>query len=41
MSIDLVLPKNNEKEFIEIAERLSIDGLCFIYKFKNKNDFLN
>ena len=40
MSIDLVLPKNNEKEFIEIAERLSIDGLCFIYKFKNKNDFL-
>ncbi len=40
MFIDLVLPKNNEKEFIEIAERLSIDGLCFIYKFKNKNDFL-
>jgi len=40
MFIDLVLPKNNEKEFIEIAERLSIDRLCFIYKFKNKNDFL-
>ena len=40
MFIDLVLPKNNEKEFIEIADRLGINGMCFIYKFKNKNDFL-
>jgi len=39
MFIDLILPKNNEKEFIEIAGRLSIDGICFIYNFKNKNDF--
>jgi len=40
MFIDLVLPKNNEKEFIEIAERLKINGLCFVYSFKNKEDFL-
>jgi len=39
MFIDLVLAKNNEKEFIEIADRLGIDGICFIYNFKNKNDF--
>jgi len=40
MFIDLVLPKSNEKEFIEIADRLGINGICFIYNFKNKNDFL-
>ena len=40
MFTDLVLPKDNEKEFIEIAERLGIEGVCFVYKFKNKNDFL-
>ncbi len=40
MFIDLVLPKSNEKEFIEIAEKLKIDGLCFVYSFKNKEDFL-
>ena len=40
MFIDLVLPKNNEKEFIEIAEKLRIDGLCFVYSFKTKEDFL-
>ena len=40
MFIDLVLPKNNEKEFIEIAEKLKINGLCFVYFFKTKEDFL-
>lgn len=40
MFIDLVLPKNNEKEFIEIAEKLKIDGLCFVYSFKTREDFL-
>jgi len=40
MFIDLVLPKNNEKEFIETAEKLKIDGLCFVYSFKNREDFL-
>jgi len=39
MFIDLVLAKSNEKEFIEIAERLSIEGIYFVYNFKNKNDF--
>ncbi len=40
MFVDLVLPKNNEKEFIEIAEKLMIDGLCFVYAFTNKAEFL-
>lgn len=40
MFIDLIFARNNEKEFIEIADRLGIDGICFIYNFKNKNDFL-
>ena len=40
MFIDLVLPKNNEKEFIEIAGKLRIDGLCFVYSFKTREDFL-
>lgn len=39
MFTDLVLPKNNEKEFIEIAEKLKNPALCFIYKFKNRADF--
>ena len=39
MFIDLVLPKNNEKELIEIAEKLKNPALCFIYKFKNRADF--
>ncbi|MBI4453841.1 hypothetical protein HY636_04320 [Candidatus Woesearchaeota archaeon] len=28
---DIVFPKHNEKEFIEIAEKLSYDELCFLY----------
>jgi len=40
MFIDLVLAKNNEKEFIEIAEKLNLEGICFIYNFKNKKDFI-
>ena len=40
MFIDLVFPKNNEKEFIEIAEKLKNHSLCFVYKFRNRNDFL-
>jgi len=39
MFVDLVLPKDNEKEFIKIAEKLNIDGLCFIYAFRNKDNF--
>jgi len=29
--IDFVFPNNNEQEFVNIAERLKLEGLCFIY----------
>ncbi len=35
--IDIVIPNNNEQEFIAIAERLGYKGLLFLYPF---NDFL-
>lgn len=31
--IDIVIPYNNEKEFISIAEKLGYKGLCFLYDF--------
>lgn len=40
MFIDVCIPKNNEEEFITIAKKLNIKGLCFIdgkikeYNFK-------
>ena len=37
MKIDIVFPKNNEKKFIELAEKLGWDGLCFVYKEKINN----
>ena len=37
--IDFVFPNNNEKEFTQMAERLGIGQLVFIYK--NKKDFQN
>ena len=40
MKIDIVFPNKNEKKFIEIAEKLDFDGLCFIYKFQ-KLDSIN
>lgn len=36
MFYDIVFPKNNEKEFIELAEKLQIDGICFAYPFTDK-----
>lgn len=30
--MDSVFPNNNENEFIRIAERLNLEGLCFIYE---------
>jgi hypothetical protein len=36
MFYDIVFPKSNEKDFIEIAEKLDIDGLCFAYLFTDK-----
>jgi len=29
--IDIVFPKDNEKEFIKMAERLGLEGLVFVY----------
>jgi len=29
--IDIVIPNNNEEEFIAMAERLGYKGLCFLY----------
>ena len=40
--IDIVIPKNNEKEFIEIAEKLGYKELVFLYslnEFQNKKEF--
>jgi len=31
MFVDIVVPKNNEKELVKMAARLGIDGLCFLY----------
>ena len=36
MFYDIVFPKNNEKDFIDMAERLGIDGLCFVYPYADK-----
>ncbi len=33
--IDLVFPKNNEKEFVRIAEKLGIKNICFVYSLKD------
>ena len=32
--MDLVFPKQNENEFIKIAEQLNIKNLCFVYPLK-------
>ncbi len=36
--MDIVLPKNNEAEFIEIASKLGIKKLCFLYNFDEYNE---
>ncbi|MCH8067565.1 MAG: hypothetical protein IIC69_03200 [Nanoarchaeota archaeon] len=36
--IDIVIPHNNEEEFISIAEKLGYSGLFFLY---NLNDYLD
>ena len=33
--IDIVIPNNNEKEFIAIAEKLGFKGICFLYELKD------
>ena len=40
--IDIVIPNNNEKEFVSIAEKLGYKTLCFLYNFDKyfeKKDF--
>ena len=40
--IDIVIPNNNEKEFVSIAEKLGYKTLCFLYnfdKYLEKKDF--
>ncbi len=36
MFFDVVFPKGNEQEFIRIAEKLQVPGLCFAYPFTDK-----
>lgn len=36
--MDIVIPNNNEEEFIEMAEKLGYNALCFIY---DVGDYLN
>ena len=36
MFYDVVFPQGNEKEFIEMAGNLDVDGLCLAYPYKNK-----
>ena len=38
MISDIVLPRNNEQEFIEIAAKLGIKKLCFLYDFDEYNE---
>ena len=36
--MDIVIPNNNEEEFVAIAEKLGYNALCFLY---NINDYSN
>ena len=36
--IDITIPKNNEEEFIEIASKLGIKKIWFLYDFDNYDD---
>ncbi len=37
--IDVVFPKDKERDFIKIAEKLGYSELCFAYQLKTKDDF--
>ncbi|PIN80594.1 hypothetical protein COV13_03360, partial [Candidatus Woesearchaeota archaeon CG10_big_fil_rev_8_21_14_0_10_32_9] len=37
MFVDACLPKNNEEEFIKVAEKLGTKALLFLYEKKEKN----
>jgi RNase P/RNase MRP subunit p30 len=38
MFIDVCIPKNNEKEFIDVAEKLETGGLLFLYEKEDKGE---
>src|SRR3989338_11679496 len=38
MFSDIVIPKNNEAEFVEIAEKLDYKKLCFLYNFDDHSE---
>jgi len=38
MFTDIVFPRNNEKKFIDVAEKLGVKSLCFVYDAKNKDE---
>ncbi len=38
---DICFPKNNEKEFVEVAKALSTKALIFVYPFKDMKTFEN
>lgn len=38
MFSDITIPKNNEEEFIQIATKLGIKKLCFLYDFDDFNE---
>lgn len=38
MFTDIVFPKNNEKKFIDMAHKLGVKSLCFVYNAKNKKE---
>ena len=39
MFFDVVFPRENEKEFIKLASRLSYNGLFFVYKYDKNKDY--
>lgn len=38
MFSDIAIPKNNEEEFVQIAAKLGINKLCFLYDFDEYNE---
>jgi RNase P/RNase MRP subunit p30 len=39
MFVDIVFPNNNEKGFIQLANRLGYGGLCFVYRYCKKKEY--
>ena len=39
MPVDVVFPRGNEEEFIELAPRLGYSGLCFVYGYGKSKEY--